>query len=91
MIIDFLLTSSSPNPSSKPKWSNLDWDCNYNHISLYFIFSNLCRLHLVLHDEVGGHHGGGPGPAHHAVDHHQAAARHRRLDEGGRGRKISEN
>ena len=58
---------------------------------LQFIASDLGRLHLVLHDEVGGHHGGGPGPAHHTVDHNQTAAGDCRVDERGRGWKISGN
>jgi len=36
---------------------------------------SLGRLHLVLHDEVGGDHASGSGPAHDTVDHHKASSR----------------
>ena len=46
---------------------------------------HLGGLHLVLHDEVGGHHRGRPGPAHDAVDHHQASPGDGIVNEGGGG------
>ena len=45
----------------------------------------------MLHDEVGGHHAGGPGPAHHTVDHDQATTGQGGVDERGGRWKISDN
>lgn len=45
------------------------------------VLQRLSRGHVLLHHEVGGHHGGRAGPTHHAVDHHEAVSIQGLVDE----------